>query len=295
MSRNKGVDETGNRYGKLVAIRKIGSANGAVWLFQCDCGKTTEKRISYVRNGQVRSCGCGMGTKGKTFHKDLTGQKFGILSVLESLGRDKDFKYRYKVRCSCGNEFIELGHFLTSGKITMCQSCANAKHHMSKTKIYRKWQNMKNRCYNTKCKAYKDYGGRGITVCEEWLNPKNFIEWAFKNGYNENYDGWDYSLDRIDVDKGYSPDNCRFVNKKAQQRNRRVTRYVEYEGMKLSIMEVSEITGISYDAIKSRLDDGWNDYDATHIRYAKGKNGYNSEGFNQRRLEEERNGKAQTN
>jgi len=284
----KYVDETGNRYGKLVAIRKTGSKNGAVWLFQCDCGNTIEKRIAYVRYGSTRSCGCGMGTKGKVYHKDLTGKKFGRLMVTEFLGKDKDCHYRYRVKCSCGTEFIELGYFLTSGRITMCQRCANSTHRMSKTKLYRKWMGMKMRCLNKNSPAYKDYGGRGITICEEWLDPVKFFDWAYEHGYNENQDGWECSIDRKDVNKGYFPDNCRFVNKKVQMRNQRRTRYVEYEGMKLSIAEAAEVTGISYCAIQHRLNSGWNDYDATHIQNAKGKNGYTAQYFNQKRLQEEK-------
>ena len=270
------IDETGKRYGMLVGIRKVGSKDGAVWLYQCDCGNLKEAKASHVRYGQVRSCGCNKGNKGMKFHKDLTGNKYGNLTVLREYEIARDEKIRYVVRCDCGREFVELGYFLTSGKITKCQSCANATHHMSYTKIYKKWVGMKMRCYSKNHPSYKDYGGRGITICDEWLKPENFIEWAFQNGYNENEDGWEYSIDRIDVDKGYSPDNCRFVNRKRQMRNRRNTRYVEYEGEKMPVSDVSEITGISYDAIIFRLNRGWSDYEATHTKNARGSNAYNT-------------------
>lgn len=90
------------------------------------------------------------------------------------------------------------------------------KHGYNNTRPYEIWENMKQRCYNSKCPMYNYYGGRGITICEEWKNhPEAFVNWAIQNGYSENL-----TIDRIDNSKGYSPDNCRWVDRKTQSLNR---------------------------------------------------------------------------
>ena len=126
------------------------------------------------------------------------------------------------------------------------------KHGMKGLPIYNCWVAMKSRCYNPNHKNFKDYGGRGITVCPEWLNPCNFFEWAESHGYRE-----DLSLDRIDNEKGYSPENCRLVTQKQQMRNTRRNRRISYSGETHCLIEWAEITGISYPAIKARYHAGW--------------------------------------
>ena len=127
-----------------------------------------------------------------------------------------------------------------------------ARHGMDGTKLYHIWNGMCGRCLNPSNKDYKDYGGRGITICEEWRIPENFFGWAFLNGYNV-----DLSLDRKDTDKGYSPDNCRWISLAEQQRNKRNNRLIEYKGETHCIAEWSEITGIPKGTITSRLRYGW--------------------------------------
>lgn len=117
------------------------------------------------------------------------------------------------------------------------------------TKLYRIWNGMRNRCLNPKNKDYVNYGGRGIDICQEWNEPKKFFGWAFLNGYSV-----DMSLDRINNNKGYSPDNCRWVLLKEQQRNNHI---IEYDGESHCIAEWAEITGIKKQTILSRLRHGW--------------------------------------
>lgn len=267
-------DDKGVRYGMLVGVRKVGSRNGAVWLYRCDCGNEKAILAKSVRSGATRSCGCKKGNKGMTFHKDLTGNRYGKLVVLKDIGcTGKNNRIMFAVRCDCGNEFNVRNYLLTEKKITMCQSCANSTHGLSQSKLYRKWQGMKARCLRTNHPAFPDYGGRGITICEEWLEFMTFAEWAYDNGYKEVENGWDYSIDRIDVNGNYCPQNCRLANKKRQMRNRRCTRYVEYEGEKMCVEDAAEVCGISASKIRNRLRRGWNDYDATHTKNARGSNG----------------------
>ena len=113
---------------------------------------------------------------------------------------------------------------------------------------------MKDRCYNPNNKQYKDYGGRGINICAEWQTPHShkggraFKKWALENGYADNL-----TLDRIDVNKGYSPKNCRWVSMKEQQNNKRNNRLITYKGKTQTIALWSEELGIPFSTIKNRL------------------------------------------
>jgi hypothetical protein len=128
----------------------------------------------------------------------------------------------------------------------------NYKHKMSKTKINYKWQSMKRRCYNKNCKDYKNYGGRGIKVCDEWLDFIPFMQWSIENGYSD-----DLELDRIDNGGNYEPGNCRYVEKKENNRNKRNNHYLEINGKVKTISEWSEESGVSSKTIQSRIKYGW--------------------------------------
>lgn len=150
---------------------------------------------------------------------DLTGQRFGRLAVLErapNIGKQS----AWLCRCDCGKEKIISGHHLRTGKSIGC-GCMAGKHKKvhgdAGTKLYHVWANMKQRCLNSRNKRYKDWGGRGITVCKEWLESyDNFKAWALSSGYHEGL-----SIDRIDNDGDYCPDNCRWATASEQRRNQR--------------------------------------------------------------------------
>lgn len=124
-------------------------------------------------------------------------------------------------------------------------------HGYTGTRIYQAYLNMKARCYYKKGREYNNYGGRGITVCEEWLGnhgAENFINWAYMNGYNDNL-----TLDRIDVDKGYSPNNCRWITNQEQQNNRRNNHNITYKGRTQTLEQWSKEIGISSKSLEKRL------------------------------------------
>ena len=191
---------------------------------------------------------------------DLTGQRFGRLVVIERVENSADGRARWLCRCDCGQSKTVLGEHLKKGRTKSC-GCAKSessskrfkKHGGRNSKLYRIWSNMKDRCNNPDCKVYSDYGGRGIKVCKEWIDDFSaFQKWALANGYKEGL-----TIDRKDNDKGYSPDNCRWTDRKIQGNNKRNCRYITYKGQRKTVAEWSDITGIPHDTLLYRLNHGW--------------------------------------
>lgn len=190
----------------------------------------------------------------KSFREDLTGQRFGRLTVLEFVSNDKPKSY-WKCKCDCGKVVTVYVQDLKNGKTSSCGCLqrekagkVNKTHGLRKTRIYNIWSHIKDRCYNSNCKSYKNYGGRGITICDEWRNDfKAFYDWAIGNGYNNTL-----TIDRIDVNGNYEPTNCRWVDMKTQQRNRRNNAIVEYQGKKMCITEASEVSKLSEGVLRNR-------------------------------------------
>lgn len=191
---------------------------------------------------------------------DLTGQRFGRLVVIERADNSADGRARWLCRCDCGQSKTVLGEHLKKGRTKSC-GCAKSessskrfkKHGGRNSKLYRIWSNMKDRCNNPDCKVYSDYGGRGIKVCKEWIDDFSaFQKWALANGYKEGL-----TIVRKDNDKGYSPDNCRWTDRKIQGNNKRNCRYITYKGQRKTVAEWSDITGIPHDTLLYRLNHGW--------------------------------------
>lgn len=204
--------------------------------------------------------------------KNLEGQRFGKLYVLKSVGHyNPKTNHHYSlVRCDCGQTFYTMDTYLVNHRRTQCPDCSRLKrttHQMTKSRIYHVYQSMKGRCYNPNNKKYKDYGGRGIKVCDEWKNDAwAFIKWAYDTGYDENADYMDCTLDRINVDGDYCPDNCRWANGLTQARNKRSSHYINYKGKCISAQELSEITGIKYVTILNRIRNNFSDEDVAKTK-----------------------------
>lgn len=183
---------------------------------------------------------------------DLTNQKFGKLIVIKRAENDKRGNAQWLCKCECGKEVIVRGYQLI-GNITKSCGCLkfthNKSHGLSNTKLYKVYTDMKYRCNNKKHLGYSYYGERGIDICKEWGNDFNkFYEWAIKNGYKEGL-----TIDRIDVNGNYEPDNCRWVNQKIQQRNKRNNINITYKNETHCLMEWSEILSIKYDTLRNRI------------------------------------------
>lgn len=169
-----------------------------------------------------------------------------MLTVIAYDGND-----RWTVKCDCGN----IKHMRTNGfKYGQNKGCGcqlrkgHPTHGMSDTRLYSEWEAMKARCLNPHNKYYFNYGGRGIKVCDEWINFVPFKEWAENNGYTD-----DLTLDRIDSNGMYCPDNCRWASRKEQANNTRRNIYLEYGGKRMTISEWADCIGISYDTLRWRL------------------------------------------
>lgn len=154
--------------------------------------------------------------------------------------------------CFCGNKFEMTGKALRKNKNPNC-GCSNGTHRLSNTRIYQTWYSMKGRCENKDDKDYEIYGGSGIKVCKEWSDDfMSFYNWSMENGYKD-----DLTIDRIDNDKGYDPNNCRYVNYTIQNRNRSNTVILEHEGVSKPLAEWCEIYNIPYRRTYERMKKGW--------------------------------------
>lgn len=185
------------------------------------------------------------------------GKKFNKLTVIEECDFRKDHKKVYKCLCDCGNITYVIGCHLRSGNTKSC-GCLNfgsPKHRKSKTRLYSIYSHMKQRCYNSNDKNYKIYGGRGIRICDAWLNDfMNFHNWAYEHGYNDTL-----TIDRIDVNGNYEPSNCRWVNQKQQCNNKRNNILLTCNGKTQNIKQWSDELGIKYQKILMRHRRGWSD------------------------------------
>ena len=206
---------------------------------------------------------------------DLTGEHFGRLTVIEYIGRVSDSKGRkksmWKCKCDCGN-YTECSSNDLKNKRNPTRSCGClrketwskiiTKHGRCKHRLYGIWQGMKSRCYREKDPRYETHGGRGIIICEEWTGEhgfENFYNWAINNGWDDKKGRKVQSIDRINNDLPYSPDNCKFSTSLEQAQHTTRSRFIEYNGEIHTIAEWERITGLGRGCIEQRITKlGWN-------------------------------------
>jgi hypothetical protein len=158
---------------------------------------------------------------------------------------------KWLFRCDCGNEKIAQRSHVTRGLTSSCGCLWRemyTTHDMSRTPLYRRWMAMRRRCTNPNFKQFKDYGGRGISIAEEWMDFPTFAAWSLANGYSENLE-----LDRIDPDGNYEPSNCRWITHFENMQNMRRTTWLVVRGERMSISEASIKFGLTKSCIRWRL------------------------------------------
>lgn len=199
---------------------------------------------------------------------DITGKKYGRLIAVEHVGTDKHHYACWKCRCECGNELFVSSAALRSGNTKSCGCYKNetvakrmTKHGEYKTRLYGIWRDMLSRANGDNdhdSRLWKEYRGRGITVCDEWKEYESFASWAKSNGYADNL-----SIDRIDVNGNYEPNNCRWATMKQQANNKRTSRFVNINGEIKTVTEWCEIFGVNRMTAFARIDRlGWDPVDA---------------------------------
>ena len=184
------------------------------------------------------------------------GSRFGKMVVIERSSESKYGERRWLCRCDCGVVKTVPGSDLRSGKICSCgclkhDTKVRLTHGGSGTKLYEVFKTMHRRCESPSSNRYNHYGARGISVCEEWSNFDAFREWAYTNGYSEGL-----TLDRIDNNGNYCPENCRWATAKEQSNNRRNSVWVEINGVRKTVAEWSNVSGISPYTLYSRVNRG---------------------------------------
>lgn len=247
-------DLSGNKFNMLSALSYSGKRKGNIlWNCKCECGNKTTATSYELTHGAKKSCGC-LRTATRV-SMDFIGYENEDI-IVTSLSDEKSGDERlWNYRCKhCGKE-----NRSTKGNIRRGMATCKCIHYKRvsegeslrgrNTKIYSIWCGMKDRCFNPNSKAYKYYGGRGITVCDEWKTDfELFYDWSIKNGYKD-----DFSIERKNVNGNYCPENCEWIPFEKQARNKRNTLYIEINGETKRLKEWCEIYGANYKVVYQRI------------------------------------------
>ena len=199
--------------------------------------------------------------------EDLVGKKFGRLTVLKFAGRDNGNVSCWHVTCDCGNKKIVRNGSLKNGGTKSCGCLKKEatrkrlfKHGVGKTKFYYIWNGMKTRCLNKNDKRFKDYGGRGIKICDRWLKFENFRDDMLESyeKHIKEFGEKRTQIDRINNDGNYEKENCKFATCEEQANNRRTNHILEFNGEKLNMKQWAKKLGINNTTLCERINTlGW--------------------------------------
>jgi hypothetical protein len=245
----KAADLAGMKFGRLTVVKfSERKKNHNYWVCQCDCGNIVTLGESNLKRQQ--NCGCI--SKEKHINQ-MVGKKFGMITVL-SFAKSEGGHYYYNCQCDCGNKKVMRNNTIKIAKSCGCYRLDKmTKHNECKKRLYRIWIRMRSRCFNLNNHAYEEYGGRGITVCKEWLKSyEEFRDWALSHGYADNL-----TIDRIDVNGNYEPSNCRWATMKVQSNNKRNNKLLTFNGVTHTAAQWSDILGYPRRLIYVRLHRGW--------------------------------------
>ena len=247
-----GKNLIGVKFGKLMVIELAPKTKNrsVLWRCICDCGNEKIARNRNLIEGITTDCGC------VSEHGYRKGQKIARLTLTKEIPACRGRSW--ECICDCGNKLIVKESSLREGIVKSCgclkkdyKKIGNVVHGLYQTRINKIHQGMKSRCYSKTFFAYKDYGGRGIKICDEWLGTSgliNFYNWAINNGYQDNL-----SIDRIDNNSDYSPQNCRWATPLQQQNNTRTNRLIEYNGETLTMSQASRKFNLNVHTLYNRL------------------------------------------
>ncbi len=258
----------GQVFGHLTVEDEVRGDKGRSFLVcRCRCGGQKTARIDRVLDGTTASCGC-------LRRSNLSGQRFGRLVVQEFSDTSKQDKARWRCLCDCGENVVIVGASLLSGNTTSCGCFRSEKlaarslpgrskipssarrrrrktdSSVQRTKEYTVWRNIRQRCSNPKNPSYRDYGKKGIFVCDEWQGPEGFDRFLVDVGRAPSDS---HSLDRIDSKGPYSATNCRWATAAEQSRNRSSVALITYLGEDLSLREWAEKLDLSYSTLNYRI------------------------------------------
>lgn len=178
---------------------------------------------------------------------DLTNTSFGDLTVVARAENDAYKRTRWICVCKCGNITTVSGQSLRIGETTSC-GCRRVKHGSCRSRLYKEWSSMKDRCRGYTPRDKRNYKDRGITFCDEWIEFEPFRDWALANGYRD-----DLTLDRIDVNGNYGPSNCRWVTQKEQQNNKRNNNIISFNGKSQTLTQWARELGIKPKTLSQRI------------------------------------------
>lgn len=269
----KFIDLTGQRFGKFIVINRAPDHilpkgyHETMWNCKCDCGQIRSVSSKNLRSKNSTSCGHERIHRSRT---ELLNKRFGHLTVIsfDHCDKEKDYRMYWNCKCDCGNEKIIDGHSLKRGGCNSCGHCRSiwAEPPESSERLYNVYRSMKSRCLCKTSASYRHYGGRGISVCPEWIdNYKNFKQWAYQNGYDENAPYGELTIDRIDVNGDYCPENCRWITIQEQLLNKRDTVYLTIDNCTKPLETWCKEYKIRRNTVEGRLVRGWTAKDAISV------------------------------
>lgn len=210
-------NKVGKKYGRLTVINRASNrGNSVAWNCKCDCGNYTVVTSGHLNSRHTESCGCMRANA-----KNLVGKIFGRLTVI-SRSKNIGNSVYWECKCKCGVTTTVRAEHLLDKSSRSCGCFRQQRlltHGLTQKPLYTVWRNMVKRCKHESNKEFKYYGGRGIKICDEWLDVSNFISWAEESGWKSGL-----QIDRIDNDGDYCPENCRFITGKENINNSRLIR-----------------------------------------------------------------------
>lgn len=249
---DKSKNIAGQKFGMLTAIRQTSvRGKNAIWEYRCDCGELVEKARKNVgeKPKQQKSCGCAVG------RFDLTGQRFNSFSVIGRAGNDKyNRSATWNCICDCGQKRIYTTSELKNGFVKSC-GCLNGERHGESnppTVEYRTWHAMIGRCHNPESKQYKNYGARGIIVCDDWR--ESYLSFLSHIGRRPSES---HSIGRIDNDGNYEPGNVRWETVEQQRNNTRANVFIEFDGITMTCAQWDSKLGLPKGMTLGRVNRGW--------------------------------------